>query len=431
MSIPLADPSEWVPSRPAVVEFTGRLHADLDDLTAAPLMILTPEQTRETLVELSRAQARMEALRLRLLAEAETSEVTVSSGAPTAGDWVAVETRQVRREARSDLKLALKLGQHELLAAGMATGEVNPAQARAIVAALDRLPRSGRFAVSQDQRHQAEAHLVGLAAHHDAKDLRVLGRRILEVVAPDLADEFEGRALEAEEARAARRTTFTMWEDDEGTCHGRFRMPALHGQMLRKMLLAITSPTRSTATDTAACADEPDLPAPVRDGHAFTELIESIGADQLPRTGGGGATIVVTMTLGPLLADLDAAGVATLDTGGRISASEARRLACSAGVIPMVLGGKSQVLDVGRKRRLHTEGMRLAMGVRDGGCTAEGCEAPPGMCHAHHDTPWSAGGATNVKDGRLLCPHHHRRVHDPRFQTTHLANGKIQFHRRT
>ena len=110
------------------------------------------------------------------------------------------------------------------------------------------------------------------------------------------------------------------------------------------------------------------------------------------------------MTLNQLLARLDAAGVCTLDTGGRISAAEARRLACSAGIIPIVLGGRGQVLDVGRKRRLHTEAMRLAMGVRDGGCTAVDCEVPPGLCHAHHDNPWSEGGHTNIKTGRLSAP---------------------------
>ena len=123
------------------------------------------------------------------------------------------------------------------------------------------------------------------------------------------------------------------------------------------------------------------------------------------------------MTLEQLLADLDHAGVCTLDTGGRITAAGARRLACTAGIIPVVLGGKSQPLDVGRKRRLHNETMRIAMGVRDRGCTAVGCETPPGLCHAHHNTPWSQGGRTNVDGGRLLCPHHHRRMHDPQYET--------------
>ena len=127
----------------------------------------------------------------------------------------------------------------------MAAGRVNVAQGRAIVASLERLPRTGQFAVSAEQRAAAEAHLVELAAEHDAKALRILGRRVFEVIAPDLAEQFEGRALEREEAEALRRTTLTMWEDDEGTCHGRFRLPALHGQMLTKMILAISSPARA------------------------------------------------------------------------------------------------------------------------------------------------------------------------------------------
>ena len=219
-----------------------------------------------------------------------------------------------------------------------------------------------------------------------------------------------------------------MWEDDEGACHGRFRVPDLHGQMLEKTILALTSPSRAAGTTTTGI--DPDLPTPVRHGIAFTQLIESITSEELPKAGGCGATVVVTMTLEHLLADLDAAGVCTLDTGGRISAAEARRLACRAGIIPMVLGGKSHVLDVGRKRRLHTEAMRLGMAVRDAGCTAEGSETPPGLCHAHHDKPWSQGGHTNVDTGRLLCPHHHRRIHDPPYDVSHLPGGKVRFRRR-
>ena len=215
--------------------------------------------------------------------------------------------------------------------------------------------------------------------------------------------------------------------------------------MLTKMILALASPSRPRwsnpsqppegTSEGAAAMDrdsgiDPDLPTPVRHGIAFTQLLESISAKDLPKTGGCGATVVVTMTLDQLLADLDTAGVCTLDTGGRISAAEARRLACRAGIIPIVLGGRSQVLDVGRTRRLHTEAMRLAMAVRDSGCTTQGCQTAPGMCHAHHDHPWSRGGKTNVATGRLLCPHHHRRVHDPTYDTRHHPDGTITFHRR-
>jgi hypothetical protein len=406
-----------------VVEFVQRLAVRLDSLAEVPLLSLAAQDQRQALVELARCRAQLESLQLRLLAHAEESEATTETGARSAADWVAIETRQVRRDARSDLKLATALEQHPCLSAAMQAGRVNVDQARAIVAALGRLPRTGEFAVTTEQRCAAEARLVAEAAHLDAAGLRILGAHLFEVIAPERAEELEGKLLEAEEAHALRRTSFTMREDDQGTTHGRFRIPARYGQMLEKMILALTSPWRESGID-------PDLPTPVRHGIAFTQLIESINADDLPRTGGCGATVVVTMTLTQLLADLDAAGVCTLDTGGRITATEARRLACAAGIIPVVLGGKGQVLDVGRKRRLHTEAMRVAMGVRDGGCTAEHCETPPGLCQAHHDNPWSQGGHTSVDTGRLLCPHHHRRIHDPHYEATRLPTGKIRFHRR-
>ena len=72
---------------------------------------------------------------------------------------------------------------------------------------------------------------------------------------------------------------------------------------------------------------------------------------------------------------------AQLCDGTRITAGEARRLACQAGIVPIVLGGASEPLDVGRQRRFHTKAMRVAMGVRDGGCTTVGCDRPPSMCH--------------------------------------------------
>jgi hypothetical protein len=401
---------------------------------------MTPAEQRDALTAITRGEAQLAALKLRLLGQAETTGATTEQGAGSAADWIAVASRQVRREARADLKLATSLEDHQVLAAGMAAGRVNTAQARAIVAALDRLPVTGEFAVNSEQRTKAETHLVGLAAEHDAHALRVLGRRIFEVIAPDLAEKFEGKTLQQEEAHALRRTTLTMWEDDEGTCHGRFRIPTLHGQMLRKMILALSSPARPTGTAPAVATGpatsgssgiDPDLPTPVRHGIALTQLLETITAKDLPKAGGCGATVVVTMTLDQLLDRLEAAGVCTLDTGGRISAAQARRLACTAGIIPVVLGGPSQVLDVGRKSRFATEPQRVAMAIRDRGCTAEGCQTPPGMCHAHHDLPWAEGGHTDIATGRLLCPHHHRRIHDPTHQVTRHPNGKITFHRRT
>jgi hypothetical protein len=168
-------------------------------------------------------------------------------------------------------------------------------------------------------------------------------------------------------------------------------------------------------------------------GQAFCDLLERMAAHRLPRAGGVSATVVVLLDYDQLLSGL---GTARLDTGEPLSAAQARRLACEAGIIPAVyrrvLGGRSVVLDLGRRRRFHTEHQRIALGIEQGGCTAEGCDRPPGWCHAHHDAvSWADGGHTSLVNGRLLCGHHHRAAHDPTYQTHRLPTGSITFHRRT
>ena len=153
--------------------------------------------------------------------------------------------------------------------------------------------------------------------------------------------------------------------------------------------------------------------------------------DGSPQAGGVAATVVVTMSMENLVGEQAGSELpAILDTGELISAAEARRLACEAGIIPAVLGSKSQPLDLGRKTRFHTETQRIALMLRDGGCAAAGCDWPPGMCHAHHRNPWARGGKTSVDDGVLLCPRHHTLAHDARYQMKAAKNGKVTFSRR-
>jgi len=138
---------------------------------------------------------------------------------------------------------------------------------------------------------------------------------------------------------------------------------------------------------------------------------------------------VVTIDLDTLTGKLHKAGI--LDTGERISPGQARRLACTGRIIPAVLNGTSQVLDVGRARRLFTKAQLLAMSLRDGGCVAEGCDWPPWLSHGHHWQRWTDGGPTDLTNGGLLCPRHHARAHDPAYETTRHPTGKVSFHRRT
>jgi len=398
------------------------LRAELSSLMEASVWSMGATETGATLRELTRLAAQVSELELRVAAHAERIGVEDASGATSTASWWAHVSHQTRREAHAKIALARALDvRHEPVRDALAEGAVLVEQAHVIVRAVDDLPDD----LDPEVLALAEAELLRLAADHDAKALRILGRRILDVVAPEVAEGEEAKQVEKEEREAAASVRFTLSDDGHGRVHGRFTLPAAQGAMLRKALTALAAPKHLAATEGGSGERRP---TPERMGRAFCEYVERYPAEALPASGGVNACVVVTLDLATLLGG---SNVAALDTGETISAGQARRLACEAGLIPVVLGGRSEILDLGRRKRLHSKAQRVALGVRDGGCTADGCDWPPVLCHAHHDTPWSRGGGTSVSNGRLLCPRHHARAHDPTYRTQRLPGGKVAFCRRT
>jgi hypothetical protein len=397
-----------------------------------PVWSLGAGELRGLVADLARLSSMVTAVEAGVLAQAERCEVGADVGATSTANWLALETRLTRTEAHRRMRLARDLDLREASAAALAAGAVVPEQVRVIldaVAAVQRIPEDSlRGRNRAELTAAAEARLLVEAAAHDAQGLRVLGRHLLDVIAPEVAEEHERRLLEDEERRAREQTRLTISEDGHGLVHGRFTMPALAGSMLRKALLGLMAPKHRAATGHGRPGPVQGRPSPEKMGAAFCEYVERYPVDRLPHAGGVAASVVVTVGLDRLR---EALGAAAIDDGGRISATEARRLACEAGIVPAVLAGTGQPLDVGRKHRFHTEPQRIAIGIRDGCCTAEGCDWPPGLCHVHHEIPWSHGGRTSVTDGRLLCPKHHSMAHDPHTQTTRLGTGKLRFTRRT
>ena len=411
------------PAHP-IAWFTDRAHAALDTLAETPAWSMPMTDKKHTLLELTRMVGRITELQLRVLASAENDDVGADDAASSTAAWHAHQTKTERRRSHELVRLAHELDTgFDPTRRALACGHVNEAQARVIVQAINALPDN----IPETDRLRAETHLVGLAAENDAKALKVLGMHLLEVLSPDEADRLLEERLAAEEREAARKTWMKLFDNGDGTFSGRFQIPALHAAMLRKAVQALISPAR-VGPDGRKDDDGNQIPSPELMGQGFCELLERFPQDRLPKAGGVNATVVVNMTLEQMLGKL---GAASLDVEGEISASEARRLACEARIIPVVLGGDSVVLDVGRARRLHSEYQRVAMGLRDGGCTAEGCDRPPGWCQAHHDeVTWAEGGGTSVKNGRLLCGWHHHRIHDPAYAATPLPTGKVRIRRR-
>jgi hypothetical protein len=420
----------------AMVHPLVRLVEDLDQVieTAADghAWTLTPRELTDLLPRLDRARRRLDAVGLRMLREADRHQIGDPIGHASTAGWWATVTRTTKRDAHRQVALAEALDDERPVAAAVGAGAASLDQAAVILTTIDTLPAD----LGPALRHDAETHLVGLATQHDPKDLRILGRKVLEVIAPDIAEAHERRILEDQERHAAATASFTMRPDGHGSYYGRFKIPTLAGEILAKHLAAIAAPRHrhanptgtAPATDTGIDSSE-RVSRPLRLGTAFIEYLETRPTPGIPHAGGIPATLTVTMTLHDLVGDTDTP--ATLDTGETITAGQARRLACEAGIIPAVLGTPSQVLDLGRRTRFHTQPQRTALQLRDRGCRAQHCDWPPGMCHTHHTIPWSQGGPTTVTGALLLCPRHHTLAHDRRYQIEHHPGGRISFTRRT
>jgi hypothetical protein len=96
---------------------------------------------------------------------------------------------------------------------------------------------------------------------------------------------------------------------------------------------------------------------------------------------------------------------------GPINAEVARRLACDAEVIPIVLGSRGEPLDVSRASRTVPAAIRRAVNVRDGACTFPGCAVPARWCVIHRCIHWAGHSPTSVDNCVARCGRHHRLMH--------------------
>ena len=104
----------------------------------------------------------------------------------------------------------------------------------------------------------------------------------------------------------------------------------------------------------------------------------------------------------------------------------ARRLCCDAGIVPVVDGPNGEPLSVGRRTRSIPPAVRRALSNRDRGCRFLGCPATQRL-HGHHVRHWAEGGETSLDNLVLLCPTHHRLVHEGGFDVQRLDDGAFRF----
>ena len=399
------------------------IESALHDLLSSDPVYWRTGQKKDVLERLEKLQAQQAALKLRVLAAA--GDIAEESGAKDASGWMRAELLVDKATARSQIKLAAGVAKYERVAAGLAEGAMSLDKARVITQALDKIETDP--VASVEDLVLAEKLLVDYSSRLTANELRIVGNRILAEIDPARFEDAEAQALLAEEERAQQKTALRIWDNHDGTVGFDGVLPVSVGMRFKRLVEAYAQPRKQHLLDKGA----PLPPWERLMGQGFARLLETIDPAGLPRHGGDATTINVVISLEDLRKDLGTAMIGFDETNGtRISAAEVRRMACNATIIPWVLGGDSEVLDKGRDSRLFQPIQRKALRLQHKCCQAEGCDVPPEWCDAHHLDPWAAGGKTNLKDGALLCLHHHRLAHNPAYLHERLPDGTIRFTRR-
>jgi Domain of unknown function (DUF222)/HNH endonuclease len=242
----------------------------------------------------------------------------------------------------------------------LAAGSVSADHAQVVAQALGKVPES----VDEETMHAAEADLLACARTMDPSDLARVGRALVYCLDPD-------------------------------------------GTELSVLLEALSKPRPSSAGG-------PDpRTAAQRRADGLADLVAlAHGAEGVPSAGGHQPMVVVQVPWATLQA-VPGAGPALFADGSPLSGEAARRMACDAKVLPMVLGSKSQPTDLGRAAYAPTLGLRLAVLVRDAyRCQTPFCGSIPR--HVHHVQHWADGGRTDLDNLVALCGHCHRLIHSSR-----------------
>jgi hypothetical protein len=235
--------------------------------------------------------------------------------------------------------------------------------------------------------------------------------------------EDDGRTeLDRQRARRGLR----LWKDGDGMTRLSGQLDPVSGQAVRTTLGRIAE--QLWRRDHQDRADEP-VPFLERtdEGRYADALVEACGrAERTDKVQKTPDKAIVILGYDTLVGGLDRSGIATvLADGTPIPASEARRLACDAGLIPVVLDGDSVPLDVGRAKRVATPAQRAAIGLQWSTCAVADCGVPFEWTELHHQDPFAAGGPTDLGNLIPACSHGHRLAHTPGWSVEKQPDGSV------
>ncbi|MDP9416777.1 MAG: HNH endonuclease [Actinomycetota bacterium] len=428
-----------------VREALDAAHALLAEPPGAHAWTLASAELGTAVRDVVALRAQLDALLHDLVRQADRRGLPAEVGAKTTARWLRSVARLADGAARDLVHLAMSTDPDAapggescpVTGAALRAGDLDSDQALVVTKAMAALPRQVD-SVDPALRVEAETYLVEQAATLNPRDLGVVARALHEAIvqhvgALDVDDPNEAERLAREaDVSAYRRRGVRLRQHSPGLSRVAMILPDDVATGLMSALDALVPPIADP--DPVAPSDEAlpdgdgvtdsgssgtsrkgeswydDRSPAQRRADAVAELVTlALDSARLPDRGGERPHVTLTVEWDLLRQTYGQAGF--LDTGESLSAADVRRLLCDALVVPVVLGGDSQPLDVGRARRTFDRYQRRALLARDGGCAGLGCDPHAARTQAHHGVHWADGGPTDIRNAALLCDSWHRKVH--------------------
>ena len=344
-----------------------RVRLDAALCADASAAALTTEELVRTLDALHEAEQLVRAAQAHVVREIEARRIPAMAHATSCSTWLRDHLRMDVYAAGSLVKQGRALADRPALNSALRHGAVNAAQASVIDEAVRDLPHE----LAPAAVDKAEAILIDWAGELEPRQLRKHALRVLDHVAPELAHATTEENLKRQQEHAYERRTLKIYP----IAYGRVRINGVLDNESAAIVTAALEPLCRPTAEGPAGYDQ-------RRADALVEVCRRALRDgDLPAAGGEPPQVVVTVPYDVVTRSL---GAGVTDSGAAITAEAARRLACDARIVPAVLGGQGQVLDLGRSRRLISGPLHRALVLRDCGCAFPGCDRPPRCSGAHH-----------------------------------------------
>ncbi|MDP9259456.1 MAG: HNH endonuclease [Actinomycetota bacterium] len=335
------------------------------------------EARRHELRSLSEQEARIKQRVTQIVREADDDGDWQAAGCSSSAQWLAQVSSSDHRTAARITRTSSALRSLPALDHALGTGALT----------LDQVAAAAEYATPD-----TDAELARIAVGKPPSDIALAARTI---VPPKVNDDhalYERRALSMTWTRGRRELAFSG------------RLPLEQGVAFEQAIWSIAKSQRALDKQAGTLLDWQQSAA-----DALVVLARQAGA-----VAGG-----VKRSPTTLIVHISDDGPPLLECAGPLSPETAERLVCDSRRLAIKPSGRDLVHS--RVGRCASYAQQRALHKRSTHCQYPGCTAAREL-EAHHLIPVECGGRTELDNLILLCPRHHKLLHDHRIRTS--GNGQ-------